>query len=78
MENHKGETLVKVVEICLLDWRIDKILAFIVDNATFNSGSIYFIQKNTKHRKTTILEHKFLHLRCTTYILNLIVYKGLT
>jgi len=45
VENHKGETLGKVVEMYLLDWGIDKILTIIVDNAVFNSGIISFIQK---------------------------------
>ena len=45
VENHKGETLGKVVEMCLLDWRIDKILTITVDNAASTSGLISFIQK---------------------------------
>ena len=57
MENYKGETLGKVVEMCFLDWGIDKILTISVDNAAFNNGLISFIQKNTKHRKATIIGH---------------------
>ena len=78
VENYKGKTLGKAVEMCLLDWGIDKSLTITVDNATFNSGLIYFIQKKTKHRKATILGHKYLHLRCSAHILNLIVREGLT
>ena len=77
VENHKGETLGKVVEMCLLDWGIDKILIITVDNATSNSGLISFIQNQTKHRKATILGHKYLHLRCSAHILKLIVHEGL-
>ena len=78
MENYKGETLGKVVEMCFLDWGIDKILTISVDNAAFNNGLISFIQKNTKHRKATIIGHKYLHLRCSAHIMNLIVCEGLT
>ena len=45
MENHKGETLGKVVKMCLLNWGIDKILTITVDNTASNSGLISFIQK---------------------------------
>ncbi|XP_075670294.1 zinc finger BED domain-containing protein RICESLEEPER 2-like [Castanea sativa] len=78
VKNHKGETLGKMVEMCLLDWGIDKILTITVDNAVSNSGLISFIQKKTKHRKATILGYKYLHLRCSAHILNLIVREGLT
>ena len=52
-------------------------LTITVDNAASNSGLISSIQKKTKHRKTTILGHKYLHLRCNAHILNLIVCEGL-
>ena len=77
MENHKGETLGKAIGMCLLDWGIDKILTITVDNAASNSGLISFIQKKTKHRNATILGHKYLHMRCSAHILNLIVHEGL-
>ncbi|KAI8530204.1 hypothetical protein RHMOL_Rhmol11G0037400 [Rhododendron molle] len=75
--NHKGETLGKVVEECLVDWGIDKILTVTVDNASSNSGLIKFLERKTKERKSTISDHKFLHVRCCAHILNLIVCEGL-
>ena len=48
VENHKAETLGKAVEMCLLNWGIDKILTITVDNAASNSGFISFIQKKKK------------------------------
>ena len=77
MENHKGEKLGKVVEMCLLDWGLEKILTITVDNAASNNELISFIQKKTKHRKATILGHKYLHAMCSAHILNLIVREGL-
>ena len=77
VQNHKGETLGKAVEMCLLDWGIDKILTITVDNTASDSGLISFIQKKTKHRKATILGHKYLHVRCRAHILNLVVHEGL-
>ena len=77
MENYKGETLGKAVEMCSLDWGIDKILTITVDNVASNNGLISFIQKKTKHRKATSLGNKYLHVKCNAHILNLIVRKGL-
>ena len=48
VENHKAETLGKAVEMCLLNWGIDKILTITVDNVASNSGFISFIQKKKK------------------------------
>jgi len=78
VENHKGETLGKAVEMCLLDWGIYKILTITLNDVASNSELISFIQKKTKHRKEKILEHKYLHLRCSAHILNLIACEGLT
>lgn len=75
--NHKGETLGKVVEQCLVAWGIDKFLTITVDNATCNDGLIAFLKKRTKDKKTTILNHKFLHVRFCAYVLNLIIAEGL-
>ncbi|XP_038686229.1 zinc finger BED domain-containing protein RICESLEEPER 2-like [Tripterygium wilfordii] len=77
VENHKGSTLGKAVETCLLEWGIDKILTLTVDNASSNNLVIDFLKKKTQHRKGTILRHEFLHLRCCAHILNLIVTDGL-
>ena len=75
--NHKGDTLGKMVEQCLLEWGIDKFLTVTVDNASSNNGLINWLKRKTKDRKTTILEHDFLHVRCCAHILNLIVCEGL-
>ncbi|KAI8550632.1 hypothetical protein RHMOL_Rhmol06G0122000 [Rhododendron molle] len=75
--NHKGDTLGRMVEECLLDWGIDKFLTITVDNASSNNLLIKYLERKTKDRKTTILNHDFLHVRCSAHILNLIVREGL-
>ncbi|KAF7129405.1 hypothetical protein RHSIM_Rhsim10G0116200 [Rhododendron simsii] len=75
--NHKGDTLGRMVEECLLDWGIDKFLTVTVDNASSNNLLIKYLERKTKDRKAIILNHEFLHVRCSAHILNLIVREGL-
>ncbi|KAG6651897.1 hypothetical protein CIPAW_06G145100 [Carya illinoinensis] len=77
VENHKGDTLGKAIEMCLHDWGRPKYLAITLDNASSNNGAVSYLKKKTKYRKDTILEHEFLHVRCCAHILNLIVCEGL-
>ncbi|KAF7131863.1 hypothetical protein RHSIM_Rhsim09G0080500 [Rhododendron simsii] len=72
-----SDTLGRMVEECLLDWGIDKFLTVTVDNASSNNVLIKYLERKTKDRKTTILNHEFLHVRCLAHILNLIVREGL-
>jgi hypothetical protein len=77
VDDHKRETIVRRVELCLRAWGIDSIFTLIVDNASSNNGTIKFLEIVTKDWKGTILEHKFLNMRCCAHILNLIVGDGL-
>ena len=77
VDDHKGETIGRKIELSLRAWGIDSISTLIVDNASSNSGTIKFLETVTKDWKRTILDHKFLHIRCCAHILNLIVGDGL-
>ncbi|KAK9272694.1 hypothetical protein L1049_003071 [Liquidambar formosana] len=77
VHNHKGKTLGKVVEMCLLSWGIKKFLSVTVDNASSNNLLVQYLKTNTSRRKDVICGHEFLYVRCCAYILNLIVCDGL-
>jgi hypothetical protein len=72
-----GETIGQVIENCLLDWGIDKLLTVIVDNASFNSVTISYLKNVMKDWPTNILLNEHLHVRCCAHIVNLIVCDGL-
>ena len=40
--NHKGSTIGRVIESCLLDWEIERVLAITVDNARSNDSYCIF------------------------------------
>ncbi|XP_023921965.1 zinc finger BED domain-containing protein RICESLEEPER 1-like [Quercus suber] len=64
--NHKGETIGKVVESLLLSWGIDKIFTLTVDNATYNSGTVTYLDRITKEWGASILGGEFAHeMLCT-------------
>ena len=77
VEDHKGETISRKIEMSLCEWGIDGIFALTVDNASLNLTTIKFLERVTKDWNGTILENEFMHMRCCAYILNLIVREGL-
>ena len=76
--NHKGESIGKLLEECVVDWGLDKILTITVDNASANdSGLREFIRRIRGGNISLLHEGKYLHMRCVAHILNLIVNDGL-
>ena len=45
MPNHKGETIGKLIESCLLKWGIERIFTITVYNATSNDVTINYVKK---------------------------------
>ncbi|XP_075652751.1 zinc finger BED domain-containing protein RICESLEEPER 1-like [Castanea sativa] len=76
VEDHKGETIGRKIEMSLCKWGIDGIFTLTVDNANSNLTTIKFLQRVTKDWNETILKNEFMHMRCA-HILNLIVGEGL-
>ncbi|XP_022882494.1 zinc finger BED domain-containing protein RICESLEEPER 2-like [Olea europaea var. sylvestris] len=78
--NHKGKTIGKIIETCLLDWGIECVGTITVDNANTNDAAIVYVRnklKNWKPDDTMILDGSYLHVRCSAHIINLIVKEGL-
>ena len=70
--NHKGSTIGRVIESCLLDWGIEHVLAITVDNASSNDLTIAYLKYQFSWRYK-VLNNEFLHVRCSIHILNLVV-----
>lgn len=48
VEDHKGETIGRKIESCLLEWNIDCIFTLIVDNASSNNTTVKFLKRKNK------------------------------
>ncbi|KAL4581977.1 hypothetical protein LXL04_006513 [Taraxacum kok-saghyz] len=75
--SHKGSQIGELIEKCLLDWGIDKLLAITVDNASSNDTAVAYMKKRLEQWGTDILKAKHLHMRCIAHIINLVVTDGL-
>ena len=58
----------------MLEWRIDKNFTVTVDNTSFNNVTILYLKNVVKDWTTVILSNMYLHVRCCTHIVNLIMY----
>ncbi|KAL4626790.1 hypothetical protein ACB092_05G122400 [Castanea dentata] len=77
VEDHKGQAIGRKIEKSLHEWGIDDIFTLTVDNASSILTTIKFLQSVTKDWNVTVLENEFMHMRCCTHTLNLIVGVGL-
>ena len=60
--NHKGDTIGRVVESCLLKWGIDWLFTITADNDKSNDVAIDYVKKKTKERDSSILGGGFMHI----------------
>jgi hypothetical protein len=71
------KTIGQMIESCVMEWGIDKILTVTVNNASSNNLTIKYLKRVTNVWATTILSNDFMYVRCCVLIVNLIVYTGL-
>ncbi|XP_061988156.1 zinc finger BED domain-containing protein RICESLEEPER 2-like [Rosa rugosa] len=79
--NHKGEAIARLLEDCLLEWGIEKILTITVDNASSNDVALKELSKRIGDwgvPNALLHQGRNLHMRCVAHILNLIVNDGLS
>ncbi|XP_059627280.1 zinc finger BED domain-containing protein RICESLEEPER 2-like [Cornus florida] len=78
--SHKGKEIGRAVETCLLDWGIDKLCTFTVDNASSNDLAVAYLKEKKLARNvgSFLLGGECFHMRCCAHILNLIVKDGLS
>jgi hypothetical protein len=75
--NHRGGTIGKKIESCMLEWGISSIFTVTVDNASANDIAIEYLKRKSRDKVGAILDNEFMHMRCCAHILNLVVTDGL-
>lgn len=75
--DHKGNTIGKLVESCLINWGIEKEFAIVVDNVSPNQVALDYMKEKIGNWGQLVVKGSFLHLRCCCHILNLIVRDGM-
>ncbi|KAF2322124.1 hypothetical protein GH714_007038 [Hevea brasiliensis] len=75
--SHKGDDIGMTVESCLLNWGIKRVFTVTVDNASSNDVAIAYLKKKIVGWGFSILNCKYLHMRCIAHIINLVVVDGL-
>ncbi|CAM8929371.1 unnamed protein product [Rhodiola kirilowii] len=76
--NHRGESIGCLLEDCLLEWGVDRVLTISVDNASANKVAIDYIRERMLGWQIApLVSGIYLHIKCFAHILNLIVRAGL-
>ncbi|KAL0836525.1 hypothetical protein Bca101_088414 [Brassica carinata] len=77
--DHKGATISKALLECLEEWGIKRVFSITVDNATANGSALRRFKESFMENgaDALVLGGRYLHLRCATHILNLVVKEGL-
>ncbi|KAM5546439.1 zinc finger BED domain-containing protein RICESLEEPER 2-like, partial [Rosa sericea] len=79
IQNHQGSTIGKLIESCLEQWGIEKVMCITVDNASANKSALEWLVSNMNRSSCyqQILNGRYMHVRCAAHITNLIVGHGL-
>lgn len=77
IDSHKGDSISRAFEKCLVEWGISNVFTITVDNATSNDQAMKILEKRFGSKDGSILKAKHLHMRCMAHIVNLIVQDGL-
>lgn len=75
--SHRGKDIGHSVEKCLRYWGIENIFTVTADNASSNDVAIDYLKDEFSAKEGSVLNCKYLHMRCVAHILNLVVRDGL-
>lgn len=62
--DHKEKTIGKMVEVCLINWGIKKVLSLTVDNANSNDVAVSYVKTRLRDGNGYVLDGEFLHMQC--------------
>ncbi|KAK2408991.1 zinc finger BED domain-containing protein RICESLEEPER [Trifolium repens] len=74
---HTGDMIGQYVDGYLKSWGLSKILSITVDNAMANTAMMKYLKTRMRSWDNHVLNVDFMHMRCCTHVLNLIVKSGM-
>lgn len=77
LASYSGQLIGRAVGKCLADWGIKNIMTVTVDNDSFDDLAIDYLRRRLNVLESSILNRKYLHIRCVGHILNMTVKDGL-
>ncbi|CAN0917081.1 Putative AC transposase [Linum grandiflorum] len=75
--SHKADDIGDSIASTLEEWGIRNVLCCTVDNASANDGAVRHLKEQLASWGTSIMDGKYLHVRCVAHIINLVVTEGL-
>ncbi|KAL5723276.1 cellulase [Ranunculus cassubicifolius] len=79
IQSHRGVEIGKLIEQCLVEWKIEKVMCISIDNVAANRVAIDWVVRKMKSWPSSplILLGKYIHVRCLAHVSNVIVKDGL-
>ncbi|KAJ9547385.1 hypothetical protein OSB04_019928 [Centaurea solstitialis] len=75
--SHKGQSIAKALETCLIEWGVKNIFTITDDNVSSNDVAIGFMKHKLVSWGGSPTRVNYVHMRCIAHILNLVVQDGL-
>ena len=77
LTSHRGEYIAQTLENNLLKQGIKNVFTITIDNASLNDNALSYFKKKLLSWGGSMFQTQYVHIRCMTHILNLIVNDGL-
>lgn len=74
--SHKDDELSKSVEKCLAKWNIASVFIVTIDYTSSNDKMLKYLIKKINNWRCSMLDGKFIHIRCIAHLINLMVGDG--
>ena len=76
IKSHKGINIGNVIDICMDEWGLTRVMCITVDNASSNDTAIQQLKKRLLKKNAFVMGGEAFHIRCFAHVLQLIVKDG--
>ena len=76
IKSHKGINIGNVIDTCMDEWGLTRVMCITVDNASSNDTAIQQLKKRLLKKNAFVMGGEAFHIRCFAHVLQLIVKDG--